>query len=75
MKKKYIRTTKDKIRTTKVSGYHKSIAKASEVKSGGRFSKTTGRVKTYSKSYGFNVKPLKGDAKLIGKHLKKKRSK
>ena len=66
---KYIRTKKDKIRTTPNTGHHKDIAKKSEVKSGGRFTEK-GKVQTYSKSYGFNKKPKKGDAKLIAKKIK-----
>lgn len=70
---KYIRTKKDKIRTTANTAHHRDIAKASEVKSGGRYSKKA--KKTYSKSYGFHVKPLKGDAKLIRETLSKRASK
>jgi hypothetical protein len=60
-----VRTKKDSIRTTSVKGHHNKIATKKEVKSAGRYTVKKGTVKTYSKSYGFNVTPKKGDAKLI----------
>lgn len=65
---KYVRTKSDKIKTTPNSGHHKNIGTKKTVVSAGRFTEK-GKVQTYSRSYGLNKKPEKGDAKKIAKRF------
>jgi hypothetical protein len=68
---KYVRTKKNIIKITTNAGHHtKTGVKASEVKSAGRFKITKGgKVKTYSKSFGFEKWPQRGDARLIKRSI------
>ena len=67
---KFVKTKKGEIRTTTNKGHHRNLAKETEVASAGRFKRTkAGEIKTYSKSYGFDVKPKKGDARKIKRAL------
>lgn len=71
---KYVKTRDGEIRTAPNKGHHRELAAEGEVSSAGRYkSGKGGKVKTYGKSHGFDVKPKKGDAARIKRHLVKDR--
>jgi hypothetical protein len=67
---KYVRLKTGRIKTTTNKGHHRKLAGRKKVASAGRYRTTkSGKVRTYSKSHGLGIKPKRGDAKRIKRHL------
>lgn len=69
---KYVRLMDDTVITGPNEKEHEELADGAKVKSAGHYRIDSGVVKTFGKSFGFNVYPRSGDAKLITDSIKNK---